>query len=324
MTPGSAKPLAAVSMDVDTLTTLLGDAYTGPDDTFCRGLETCLTELARWRLPVTFFVVGRDLSAEPARQIVREMAQAGHEIASHSFTHPQGFRQLRRDEKEMELQRAEESIHAATGNAPVGFRAPGWNVDSETTAILAGRGYRYDSSVFPTLLAPLLKCAHWWANRTRPPAARTTLGDPNIFRAPRTAYRPDRDHIWKRGRLPLIEIPIATTPFWRLPCYGTTLFQIGESRFRPLYDRIRRECLASASEPGPRPAFVFQMHLAEWVDAPAGGLNRHLRPGARTYIPAALRMPLAAKRDIYRRFLTTLCGDFDTILMKDLASRFEG
>jgi polysaccharide deacetylase family protein (PEP-CTERM system associated) len=79
------------------------------------------------------------------------ICSAGHEIASHGFSHrlvmdltPQQFRD--------ELQLTERILMEQTGQRPIGYRAPRWSLSEKTGwafAILRERGYRYDSSLTP-------------------------------------------------------------------------------------------------------------------------------------------------------------------------------
>ncbi len=108
-----------------------------------------LEELAARRVPATFFVVGQIAESNPA--LVRAIAAAGHEVASHSWDHrrvhhftPATFRD--------DVRRSKDSLEQATGAAVVGFRAPTFSVVRETLwaiDVLAELGMRYDSSIYP-------------------------------------------------------------------------------------------------------------------------------------------------------------------------------
>ncbi len=97
----------------------------------------------------TWFVLG--WVAEKYPGLIREIAQEGHEIACHSYSHnrvnsmtPDMFR------KDTEL--SIEMITKAVGRRPVGYRAPSWSIDTTTPwafEILAELGFEYDSSIFP-------------------------------------------------------------------------------------------------------------------------------------------------------------------------------
>jgi polysaccharide deacetylase family protein (PEP-CTERM system associated) len=97
----------------------------------------------------TFFVLGWVAERYPA--LVREIAAAGHEVASHGYHHqliytltPAQFR---------EDVRASKSVLEQAAGAPVlGYRAPSYSiVESSLWAldVLVEEGYAYDASIFP-------------------------------------------------------------------------------------------------------------------------------------------------------------------------------
>jgi polysaccharide deacetylase family protein (PEP-CTERM system associated) len=97
----------------------------------------------------TFFVLGWVAERFPA--LVREIAAAGHEIASHGYHHqllytltPAQFR---------EDVRASKAVLEHESSAPVlGFRAPSYSVIQSSLwalDILIEEGYAYDASIFP-------------------------------------------------------------------------------------------------------------------------------------------------------------------------------
>lgn len=115
-----------------------------------KNIETLLALLDTHGVSATFFVLG--VVAEAFPELVPMIAERGHEIASHGFSHtvvsaltPQGFRD--------ELQQTAALIEKQCGQRPYGYRAPQWSLSLEKTPwafeILAEEGYRYDSSCSP-------------------------------------------------------------------------------------------------------------------------------------------------------------------------------
>jgi polysaccharide deacetylase family protein (PEP-CTERM system associated) len=97
----------------------------------------------------TFFVLGWVAERDPA--LVREIAQAGHEIACHSYSH-RPVSTLRPEEFREDLRRARDSIEKAVGSRIIGYRAPTFSIVRRSIwaiEILAEEGFHYDSSVFP-------------------------------------------------------------------------------------------------------------------------------------------------------------------------------
>jgi polysaccharide deacetylase family protein (PEP-CTERM system associated) len=105
--------------------------------------------LAQTDTRATFFFLG--WVAQRCPQLVREAADAGHEIASHGFGHELVYRQspaaFRAD-----VQRAKALLEDLSGRAVRGYRAPSFSITRESTwalDVLLEAGYTYDSSVFP-------------------------------------------------------------------------------------------------------------------------------------------------------------------------------
>lgn len=111
--------------------------------------ERLLALLAERGLRSTFFTVGDVARRYP--DLVREIAQAGHEIACHGDDHtpldrlgPEGFR--------ADLERCLDSLAKAGVAVVKGFRAPMGSLTESTRwayEILAELGFEYSSSVMP-------------------------------------------------------------------------------------------------------------------------------------------------------------------------------
>ena len=110
----------------------------------------CILELLAERgITATFFVLGWVAEHEPG--LVRLIAQAGHEIASHGMTHamigrltPEAFRRELLDSRRL--------LEDLSGQPVVGYRAPTFSITRETAwalDVLGECGFRYDSSIFP-------------------------------------------------------------------------------------------------------------------------------------------------------------------------------
>ncbi len=97
----------------------------------------------------TFFLLGSVAEAEP--QLSVRIAERGHEVASHGFSHSL-VHELGPVEFRRELARTSALIADQTGYPPVGFRAPQWSLGKKTPwafEILVSEGYLYDSSCSP-------------------------------------------------------------------------------------------------------------------------------------------------------------------------------
>lgn len=108
------------------------------------GVPRILEVLDRQGVRATFFVPG--LTAELHPGIVRDIAAAGHEIAHHGHEHKKPS-QLAVDEQIEQLDRGSDILERLTGDRPIGYRAPMWDLSWEMPHLLAERGFLYDSSL---------------------------------------------------------------------------------------------------------------------------------------------------------------------------------
>ena len=115
-----------------------------------RNVDRLLECFAALGVTATFFVLGSVAEALPT--LVPAIAAAGHEVASHGFSHtlitalsPAAFRD--------ELRRTNDILAIQAGRRPIGFRAPQWSLSHTLTPwafeILHDEGFRYDSSCNP-------------------------------------------------------------------------------------------------------------------------------------------------------------------------------
>ena len=94
--------------------------------TFDDGPSAALTPklldiLAAHHIRVTFFVLGEMVAEHP--EILARAAREGHEIASHSWSHP-NFAKMSQENIRSQLQRTDDEIKSATGKRPTLFRPP--------------------------------------------------------------------------------------------------------------------------------------------------------------------------------------------------------
>lgn len=101
------------------------------------------------RVRGTFFILGWVAERYPA--LVRDIAAAGHEIASHGFHHQLVYT-MTVDQFREDVRRAKATIENAGGCVVRGYRAPSFSiVESSLWAldVLIEEGHTYDASVFP-------------------------------------------------------------------------------------------------------------------------------------------------------------------------------
>jgi peptidoglycan-N-acetylglucosamine deacetylase len=272
-----------------------------------RGLPRWLELLARRGIHGTFFVVGGEVDgpselAKGLRARLAAAAAAGHELGNHSYSHPYEMARLPEAAVEREIAECERVLVDIAG-PPVGFRAPGYDVSPAMLAVLARRGYRYDSSIFPAPAYYAAKAAVMagLAALGRPSGA--VMTNPRALAAPADPYWPSIAAPWRRGQGPLIELPIAVTPRLRVPAIGTTLL--------PAPAAVRARIVAAMTK---RPFFNFELHGIDLVDADEDGI-----PGELVSRQADLRVPVAKKIAIIEEVLDAVADSHRMVTLRDAA-----
>ena len=110
-----------------------------------RNTHALLDALAAAGVTATCFVLGWVARRYPA--LVRRMVADGHEVASHSDTHPRLY-SLSREVLAEELTRARDTLQQLTGLPVWGIRAPMFSISDAVLDYLAEAGYWYDSSFY--------------------------------------------------------------------------------------------------------------------------------------------------------------------------------
>jgi polysaccharide deacetylase family protein (PEP-CTERM system associated) len=83
--------------------------------------------------------------------LVRDIAAAGHELASHGYGHRIVYAQTPGEFRE-DIRRAKGTIEDVSGHVVFGYRAPSFSITKNSLwalDVLVEEGYRYDASIFP-------------------------------------------------------------------------------------------------------------------------------------------------------------------------------
>lgn len=258
------KPSASISVDLDNLWAYQrthGDpAWERLGSYLHIAVPRMLEAFDEARCTATVFIVGADAARADADQLLEPIAARGHEVGNHSFGHACW---LHRSEPEVigqELSRADAAIRSATGLSPVGFRGPGFVWSAALLAAVLDRGYRFDASTLPTFIGPLargrlLRTAHLTV------AERAMRAD--LFGSFGDGMLPNRPYQW---RLPdgrrLLEIPVTTVPFTRLPFHQSYVVYLATFS-RRLALAYFRTALAACRADGIHPSILF--HPLDWL-----------------------------------------------------------
>jgi peptidoglycan-N-acetylglucosamine deacetylase len=189
-----------------------------------RNTDRVLGLFERAGVRATFFTLGWVAERHPA--LIRRIADAGHELASHGWDHKRvftmdaaGFR--------ADLARARVAIENASGQEVTGYRAPSFSIDARTPwahEVLVEEGYAYSSSI-----APVVHDHYGWRE------------------APRFAFRPV-------ANAQLIELPVTTVEL-----AGRRMAAGGGGFFRLLPYRFSDWAIGRVNRVDERPA-VFYFH----------------------------------------------------------------
>ena len=114
-----------------------------------RNVDLILALLAENESRATFFTLGWIAERHPA--LVRRIAAAGHEIASHGYAHERASAQTP-DCFLADIALAKAVLEDIAGQAVTGYRAPSFSIDTSNPwahDCIALAGYAYSSSVYP-------------------------------------------------------------------------------------------------------------------------------------------------------------------------------
>jgi peptidoglycan-N-acetylglucosamine deacetylase len=312
------QPIVSVSVDLDPIPCYyrihaLGDA---PDElrdvVLTRAVPRLVELFARHGLAATWFVVGQDLDAEAvgvhrataATALLRDRVAAGDELGNHSDTHPYDLARQSAAAVAREIGACDARLRALTGKPIAGFRGPGYDLSPVMLAELAARGYRYDSSIFPAPGYYAAKAAVMAGLRVLGRPSGAVLTSPGALLAPTDPYRPSMMRPWRPGQATVVELPIAVTPWARVPAIGTTML------LAPPW--LRRRWLAAMQS---RPHFNLELHGIDLCDAELDGI-----PGELVARQPDLRRSLAEKSDTLDAILGQLVAQRQRATLGDVAT----
>jgi len=214
------KPIASLSLDLDNKWSYMkthGDEGWEKFPSYLDIAVPRILDFLRERdLLITFFIVGQDAALEKNHNVLKSIADAGHEIGNHSFNHEPWLHLYSYDKLFDELARAEDAIISATGVKPTGFRGPGFSLSENTLNALSNRGYAYDATIFPNLLNPLARAYMFsTSNLTKEQKEQRKA----LFGTLDDALRPVKPYKWALDKSKLIEIPVTTMPVFKIPIH---------------------------------------------------------------------------------------------------------
>jgi hypothetical protein len=261
--------------------------------------------LSDLHLRTTVFVVGQDAALAQNREWFARLGASGHEIANHSYYHEPWMHRRSEADIDDELARAEESIHAATGRKPRGFRGPGFARSDAIMRALARRGYLYDASSLPTFIGPLARAYYFRSARLTQDQRRDRM---DLFGSFSDGFQSNRRHRVPVDGTCIAELPVTTMPALRLPIHVSYILYIA-TRSKALALAYFRTALQMCKLSGTEPSIL--LHPLDFLSArecpelaffPAMDLDPHVKG---TVLVAALQ---------------ALAGTFDVVSMEEFAA----
>lgn len=148
--------LNAISVDLEDCYHICGiddisaqSKWSGYNVRLGKNIDKILNLLKQHNVHATFFTVG--VIAENSPALIRKIAEAGHELASHGFAHRRIF-DMDPGEFEKDLVRSKIAIEKASGKRVLGYRAPEWSLKQSNLwalDVLKKTGFAYDASAVP-------------------------------------------------------------------------------------------------------------------------------------------------------------------------------
>lgn len=306
-------PLASLSVDLDNQWSYMKTHGDPGWEIFPSYLDVVvpriLEALDEFRLPATFFIVGKDASLEKNHLALRQITMHHHEIGNHSFSHEPWFHQYSRQEVEREVELSELWIEEVTGVRPRGWRGPGFSFSQTLLEVLSKRGYRYDATTFPTYLGPLARMVYLMNSRLDR-ADRKKRN--HLFGNVADGLRPLRPFQWQlAGNDSLLEIPVTTMPLLRLPMHASYLLYLArhnQAIARTYFNLALDLCRKTRTTPS------FLLHPTDFLgkdDVPELG-----------YFPA-MDQSSSWKMQQIRTVLGTFARQFDVVTLGAQATRLE-
>jgi hypothetical protein len=279
-----------------------------------RALPRAAALFASKKLHVTWFVIGRDADAAAAlpnrasrlanAQRLRALFDRGDELGNHSYSHPYELARMTAPAIDSEIANCDRVLRDITKHGVRGFRAPGYDVAPAMLDVLARLGYRYDSSIFPAPGYYAAKAAVMTALGVLGRPSGAVMTNPRALAAPADPYRPSMTSPWRRGQAPVVELPVAVTPFTRVPAIGTTLLVAPRWVRTKLIDWMAR-----------RSFFNLELHGIDFADADKDGI-----PGELVSHQPDLKLPIDEKLARLDSVLDDVAQRWDFATLGDVAA----
>lgn len=97
------------------------------------------------RINLTTFAAGHLFQKK--RNVIKKLIDAGSEIELHSYSHNLAYQ-----DEEHEIKKSKKAYIKHFGKKPIGYRSPKGMITKKGLSILSREEFKYDSSIYPTIL----------------------------------------------------------------------------------------------------------------------------------------------------------------------------
>lgn len=263
---------AALNINFDSLRTIIYQKSYGDDQylekvddpCFFAILERFVKLAEKYGVPLSFYMIGKDLENTKVADRVLHLSKRGHEIGNHSYSHISNLGNLPYSKIEQEIYKAHLIItDVLNGRNPDGFIAPAWSTSRNLIKALIKFGYAYDTSLFPSFIMPLLQLRLKFASdkgykKSISVFRKDLWGNLLGSRKPFLASPRNPGNILpfsKRNNRNIICLPLPT--IWpRIPVWHSWAFKKSKAEYEKMLRRAIRE----------NTAFYLLMHPADLFD----------------------------------------------------------
>lgn len=175
-------------------------------------MSALLELMERYGVRATCFVLGKVAEEHP--QLVRAIQAAGHEVATHGYSHEKVYDLTPRRFRE-ELRRSMRLLEDLTGEKVIGHRAPYFTITEQSLwalDVLAEEGILYDSSIHP-----VFNYRYGIPDAERRPAFLSLASGGRLLEIPVSTYPASR-----------VNIPVGGGAYFRLYPYALTRAALGQ------------------------------------------------------------------------------------------------
>lgn len=215
--------------------------------------ERALDFFDHQKIKASFFVVGKELENPAIKKVILRAHLAGHEIENHTWSHPFGLANLQDDQIRKEILLCNNIIKETTGSTPVGFRSPGYSINTRIINLLEELNFSYDSSGFWSVMNPLLKLSQHILFKNGVNNGDFGGVSSSLSHLPYTPHKKNWIHK-SSDRRKLTELPLPRTKLLGIPFYNN---------FNLWAPSVYSDIISLNIH---RPVLVYLFHIIEFMD----------------------------------------------------------